>query len=280
MYCQNCQKEVNNNSSYCPYCGQKIRNNKLFKIFTVTITIILLILIVIIGFIIIDNNNFKSRNFSDYFNPNIGGVGIVFGYNDKNELIIRDVKKNSPASEAGIHINDLIVKVNGKDANDIEKVSKIMRGKLGTKLNILIKRNNQEKEYTIVRGKIFGNDGYYELTDKVYLRQDYLKYDNGIYYFWLKRLPGAFGIKEENKNISYISELIAVDIINQKFADVEMYVYDKNNHIIDQMVSKQGKVEFETIAPDTIAQSFLFFVRQLDSEIPNRYKKRLKGYFN
>ena len=129
-------------------------------------------------------------------------------------------------------------------------------------------------------GKIFGNDGYYELTDKVYLRQDYLKYDNGIYYFWLKRLPGAFGIKEENKNISYISELIAVDIINQKFADVEMYVYDKNNHIIDQMVSKQGKVEFETIAPDTIAQSFLFFVRQLDSEIPNRYKKRLKGYFN
>ena len=70
------------------------------------------------------------------------------------------------------------------------------------------------------------------------------------------------------------------DAANQKFADVEMYVYDKNNHIIDQMVSKQGKVEFETIAPDTIAQSFLFFVRQLDSEIPNRYKKRLKGYFN
>ena len=25
MYCQNCQKEVNNNSSYCPYCGQKLK---------------------------------------------------------------------------------------------------------------------------------------------------------------------------------------------------------------------------------------------------------------
>lgn len=279
MYCQNCKEEVNNNSHYCPYCGQIIKNNKLFNILKVTITIILLFTIAIIAFII-DNNNFKSRNFSDYFNPNLGYVGIVLGYNTQNELIILDVKKNSPASKAGIRTNDLIVKVNGKDVNDIKKASKIMRGKLGTKLNISIKRDNIEKIYTVVRGEIFANNGYYELTDKIYLRQDYLKYDNGIYYFWLKILPGAFWEKDRYKNISYISDLIAVDIINQKFANVEFYVYDKNNNIIDKMISKQDKVEFETIAPDTMAQFFLFFVKQIDSEIPHRYKKRLKGYFN
>ncbi|MFH0702445.1 MAG: S41 family peptidase [bacterium] len=83
------------------------------------------------------------------------GIGIQIGVREDKLLIIAPIE-DTPAQKVGLQANDEIIDINGDSTKGIsvkEAADKI-RGEEGTKVELLIKRNNEEKKYTIIRGKI------------------------------------------------------------------------------------------------------------------------------
>ncbi|APF20701.1 S41 family peptidase [Caldithrix abyssi] len=70
-----------------------------------------------------------------------GGVGMEIGLRNKNVTVIAPIE-NSPAAKSGIQAGDIIEKIDGQDISGwpLDKVSSKLRGKVGTKVRLLIKR--------------------------------------------------------------------------------------------------------------------------------------------
>lgn len=105
-----------------------------------------------------------------------GGVGIEITLRDGILTIISPIE-DTPASRAGIHAGDKIVKIEGETTKDItlfEAVKKL-RGKPGTKVNISIMRPGEKEflDFSIVRDiiKIESVKGVRMLDDEIgYIR--------------------------------------------------------------------------------------------------------------
>ena len=84
------------------------------------------------------------------------GVGIVIGMKDKTLTVVSPIE-GTPSDKAGIESGDQIIKIDGKDSNNMaldEAVSKI-RGPEGTTVVLGIRRGNEAvKEYAIIRSNI------------------------------------------------------------------------------------------------------------------------------
>jgi len=84
------------------------------------------------------------------------GVGIVIGMKDKTLTVVSPIE-GTPSDKAGIESGDQIIKIDGKDSNNMaldEAVSKI-RGPEGTTVVLAIRRGNEAvKEYAIIRSNI------------------------------------------------------------------------------------------------------------------------------
>lgn len=277
MICKKCGNELNEKSNHCNNCGYN--NSIVKKILFIISTIIFLILIAFVAFRIFDNHIFKSRTFTECLNPNMGGIGVVISTNNKEQVVINRVIPKLPADKSGILANDIIVSVNNRKVKNNIQASNLMKGKPGSSVKILIKRNNKLEKYRIIRANILEKPGFYPLYYNLYLRQDYLKYDNGKYYFWVVQLPGSYGFPP-NKKIAYIKAFYSIDVINQKIALIESFAYDVNNQILYQNTTRQEDIEFDNIVPDTVGYYFYQFIKNLDETIPTRYKKKLKGFFN
>ena len=86
-----------------------------------------------------------------------GGLGIEVGYEDGFVKVISPID-DTPAHRAGIKAGDLIIRLDGKPAKGISLLEavKIMRGKPGSKIELTILREGNEKplNITIVRDVI------------------------------------------------------------------------------------------------------------------------------
>ncbi len=99
-----------------------------------------------------------------------GGVGMEVGLRHKKVTVIAPIE-NSPASRSGIQAGDIILKINGKDIKgwSLDKVSSTLRGKVGTKVTLLIQRPGLDRpfEVTLTRAEIVLKDvGYAGFLDK------------------------------------------------------------------------------------------------------------------
>ncbi len=93
-------------------------------------------------------------------NSGIIGIEVPVGSGKVSEdtpYLISGVFVDSPAYKAGLKPDDIIVQIDNKP---IEKGMKfdyiynsLLRGKAGTKLTIVVLRNNKKKIFRIVRGK-------------------------------------------------------------------------------------------------------------------------------
>ncbi|MDR3560157.1 MAG: S41 family peptidase [Negativicutes bacterium] len=84
-----------------------------------------------------------------------GGVGIVIGVKDKVLTVVSPIE-GTPGDKAGIKSGDQIMKIDGQDTKDMaldEAVSKI-RGPEGTQVALTLRRNQEVKEYTLIRSNI------------------------------------------------------------------------------------------------------------------------------
>ena len=102
---------------------------------------------------------------------NFEGVGIQFAIVDDTLQVVIPIA-NGPSEKVGIRAGDRIVKVNDKNIAGIglknSDVVHLLRGKKGTKVNVVIKRLNEKKllDFTIIRDKIpiYSLDAYYMLN--------------------------------------------------------------------------------------------------------------------
>lgn len=104
-------------------------------------------------------SNYMDNATTDDFNESVDGefvgVGVTIIYEDGYNKII-DVNKNGPADKAGLKKGDILLKIDGKDVKEVfgSQITALVRGKKGTKVEFAIKRDNEEKKFTIKRDTI------------------------------------------------------------------------------------------------------------------------------
>ena len=115
---------------------------------------------------------------TDKLKGNYEGLGIAVIKNANKEIVILNVYDNTPASEAGLKNNDIILEINGTKITDKHESSEIAEMIKKTKIvNIKVKRDNKivefnvEKktvDYPVVGTQVFKKNnkkiGYLELT--------------------------------------------------------------------------------------------------------------------
>jgi len=89
---------------------------------------------------------------------NFQGIGVEFQiFNDT--VNVMNVIKDGPSEKAGLQVGDKFIKVDdsiviaGKNIN-ADKIRQLLRGEQNTKVNLQLKRGDQLKEVTIIRGVI------------------------------------------------------------------------------------------------------------------------------
>ena len=91
-----------------------------------------------------------SDNFNIYLEGNYKGIGIEITLNDKEEIVIHKVFKDSPADKAGLVDGDILVKIAGEDLKGKEtgEISKIIKSQ-GKKFDIEFLRNGERKKTSV-----------------------------------------------------------------------------------------------------------------------------------
>lgn len=124
---------------------------------------------------------YTAKEYADFeiaTTGNYAGIGAQLSQ-DKDTMAVTVVKvyDGSPAQEAGLRANDIIVEVDGVQATSmsLDQFVQIIRGEAGTSLEMTYSRNGKEKTVTITRAKITvpsveyamleGNIGYIELSE-------------------------------------------------------------------------------------------------------------------
>lgn len=84
------------------------------------------------------------------------GIGIVVKNNKKGLIEIISVMDNSPAKEAGLKAGDIIYKVQGKEyeGKNLEKAVENIKGKEGTKVDIIVVRETEDKSVEEIKKTI------------------------------------------------------------------------------------------------------------------------------
>lgn len=115
-------------------------------------------------------SNYMSGDAADEFNESIdgsfSGIGVVIQTNEGEEYTtIKEVYEDTPAEKAGLEVGDKIIKVNGDDVKGMTgtQIAKIVRGKRGTKVNVTVNRNGEEKSFDITRDTV----DLISVTDKI-----------------------------------------------------------------------------------------------------------------
>lgn len=88
---------------------------------------------------------------------NYVGIGIYMIVNyEKGTIEVVEVMDNSPALEAGMQAEDMIVSVNGEDltAENVDELSDAIKGEEGTKVKLGIKRGDEKLELEVERRRI------------------------------------------------------------------------------------------------------------------------------
>lgn len=114
-----------------------------------------------------------EKEYAEYLEDNKGsysGIGIVYEKAPRNLYRIRSVMKKSPAEEAGLKKGDVITKVEGRNVDEGKDVLKLIKGKAGTKVKLVIKRAGKLKSYTIVRRDIKEKTVYSRIVKKKFVQ--------------------------------------------------------------------------------------------------------------
>ncbi len=113
-------------------------------------------------------SNYMSGDVADEFNESIEGsftgIGVVIQNGEEYTTII-EVYEDSPANKSGLKEGDVIIKVNGDDVKGKTgtELAKMIRGKKGTKVNLTIKRGDEELNVDVVRDVV----DLISVTDKI-----------------------------------------------------------------------------------------------------------------
>ncbi len=118
----------------------------------------------------------EYQSFDESISGEFGGIGVQITV-EKDKLIVSSPLPNTPAIKAGIKAGDEIIAVNGQSVVGFttNQASKLIKGDIGTVVNIEIKRGDTKLSFNIKRDKIVvssveskildNNIGYLKITD-------------------------------------------------------------------------------------------------------------------
>lgn len=107
----------------------------------------------------------EAEQFLSDLDGKFSGIGAELGKKDSNLVIVATID-DSPARKAGLLPNDIIAKVNDQDTTgwSIDKAVSEIRGDKGTTVKLAIVRDQEFKEYSIVRDEIINPSVKSEVT--------------------------------------------------------------------------------------------------------------------
>lgn len=122
-------------------------------------------------FEILDENSFyyNEEEYNARF-EDVSGIYVGIGINvyyDEVKVILGEPIGGSPAEESGLKIGDVIVAVDGERVENygLDKVTSLIKGEVGTTVDITVLRNGKEYTYTLKRAVIKINPISYEIID-------------------------------------------------------------------------------------------------------------------
>ena len=104
----------------------------------------------------------------DETNGNYVGIGIYMTINNSEGTItVTEPMEGSPAEEAGIKTDDMIVAVNGEEVTteNVSNMSSKIKGEEGTKVKLTIKREEKTFEVEVERKRIVVNHTKAEIKE-------------------------------------------------------------------------------------------------------------------
>ncbi|HVI69304.1 MAG TPA: S41 family peptidase [Magnetospirillaceae bacterium] len=107
----------------------------------------------------------EAKQFSDDLDGKFSGIGAEIGTKNNN-LIIVSTLDDSPARKAGLQTDDIIAKVNDEETTgwSIDQAVSKIRGQKDTTVKLTVVRNQQLKEFSIVRDNIVNPSVRFEIT--------------------------------------------------------------------------------------------------------------------
>ena len=168
------------------------------------------------------------------------GVGIQIAKDEETDrLIVISPIEETPAFEAGILAQDIIVEIDGTDTEgmDVNDAVKLIRGERGSQVTLTIERNGQKQDYDITRERIeihpvrasikdteLGKVGYIRLTTfNEHAAKDMQKAiqeqeEQGVegYVLDLRSNPGGLLYSSINIARMWIDEGTIVSTVNRK----------------------------------------------------------------
>jgi len=104
----------------------------------------------------LDEQTYKQLQ--EQISGSFGGLGILVGMNKENLLTVVRVYENTPAAEAGVLAEDIIVGIDDRDVQgiDLETAIGLMRGPVDSKVKLSVLREGQTKllDFNITRQEI------------------------------------------------------------------------------------------------------------------------------
>lgn len=95
------------------------------------------------------------------------GIGVTVTVSEEDGgLMVTDVTRDAPAYRAGIQVDDIITKVEGKSTLELglEASRDLIRGEEGTQVTITVKRLGEEFDVTLTRSNILTEVVTYEMV--------------------------------------------------------------------------------------------------------------------
>lgn len=102
-----------------------------------------------------DYTIYMDENATDALNEKLDGtydgVGISISVNEEGKIYIVEVFENSPASSAGLMVNDIIKSINGEsvEGKNTEEASMVIKNSKESKVNVVVERNGIELSFNM-----------------------------------------------------------------------------------------------------------------------------------
>lgn len=97
----------------------------------------------------------KTKSFTDDLEGAYEGIG-AYMEEQNGQIVITAPIKGSPAERAGLEAGDVLLRVNGQDifGMDVYGVVELVRGPVGSSVEVLIQRDEEVLPYAVTRGEI------------------------------------------------------------------------------------------------------------------------------
>jgi len=183
-----------------------------------------------------------SSNFLENVTGEFSGIGVTLEKDDLGAKII-SVFVTSPAAKAGIRPGDVVTKVDGVSVTgqSVEQISLKLRGLVGTKVLVTVKRVNQDFDFTVTREIIKATSVYTKMLEN---ETGYIQITN-----FDKDTDSEFEIALK-ETIDKGADSVIIDVRNNGGGLISTAVGVGDSLIRDGVIfhySKQGKIE-ETVS--------------------------------